>query len=126
MQPTRLATHWRRPSVSQSPNRERSTRSTEVIAALSAGKPVRQEVPGGGRLHIERHVPLLCVYRSAPNDAGTEQLLHGEPAYMIVPAGELRARSALKLLRSVIEYLSKEFGSFLLVEIWSVTSGDAT
>jgi uncharacterized protein (TIGR02421 family) len=67
----------------------------------------------------------LCVYRSVPNDAGTEQLLHGEPAYMIVPAGEHRARKALKLLRTVVEFLSKKFGSFLIVEIWSAQSGDS-
>src|SRR3954462_12976523 len=116
------ATHWRRSSVSESPKRVRSTLATEVIAALVAGKPVCEELPGGGRLHIERHVPLLCVYRSAPGDAGTEQLLQNEPAYMIVPAGEHRARKALKLLRTVVEHLSKEFGSFLVVEIWTAAN----
>jgi uncharacterized protein (TIGR02421 family) len=105
--------------VSESPKPLRSTLATEVIAALVAGEPVCEELPGGGRLHIERHVPVLCVYRSTPDDAGTEQLLQNEPAYMIVPAGQLRARKALKLLRTVIEHLSKEFGSFLVVEIWS-------
>jgi uncharacterized protein (TIGR02421 family) len=108
--------------VSESPKRVRSTLATEVIAALVAGKSVCEELPGGGRLHIERHVPLLCVYRSAPGDAGTEQLLQNEPAYMIVPAGEHRARKALKLLRTVVEHLSKEFGSFLVVEIWTAAN----
>src|SRR3954466_2120296 len=94
--PPRLSAKlWRRFSVSQPPKRVRSTLATEVIAALVAGKPVCEELPGGGRLHIERHVPVLCVYRSAPGDSGTEQLLQMEPAYMIVPAGEHRARKAL-------------------------------
>jgi uncharacterized protein (TIGR02421 family) len=111
--------------VSQSPKRERSLLATDVIADLSAGKPVFADLPGGGRLHIERHLPVLCVYRLVPDDAGTEQLLHGEPAYMIVPSGEHRARKALKLLRTVVEHLAEEFGSFLLVEIWSATQADS-
>src|SRR5829696_1020111 len=124
--PQRPATHWRRFSVSQSPKRERLSLATEVIAALSAGKPICKELLGGGCLHIERRVPVFCVYRTAPDDAGTDQLLRGEPAYMIVPAGGHRARKALKLLRAVVEHLAKEFGSFLLVEIWSAPNADAT
>src|SRR5215212_5480684 len=124
--PRRSKPHWRRSSVSQSPKRERSSLATDVIAALSAGNPVCEELAGGGRLHIERRVPVLCVYRLAPNDAGTEQLLRGEPAYMVVPAGEHRARKALKLLRTVVQHLAKEFGSFLVVEIWSAPTGDST
>jgi uncharacterized protein (TIGR02421 family) len=112
--------------VSQSPKRERTTLATKVIAALSAGEPVCEELRGGGRLHIERRLPLLCVYRSTPDDAGTDQLLHCEPAYMIVPAGEHWARRALKLLRTIVEHLSQEFGSFLLVEIWSSPKVDST
>jgi uncharacterized protein (TIGR02421 family) len=105
--------------VSQSPQRERTALATKVIAALSADRPVCEELRGGGRLHIERRLPMLCVYRSLPDDAGTEHLLYREPAYMIVPPGEHWARRALKLLRTIVEHLSKEFGSFLLVEIWS-------
>jgi uncharacterized protein (TIGR02421 family) len=100
--------------------------ATDVIADLSAGKPVCAELTGGGRLYIERRVPVLCVYRTTSDDIGAEQLLHGEPAYMIVPTGELRARKALKLLRAVVEHLAKQFGSFLLVEIWSAPQADLT
>ena len=105
--------------MSQTPKREPSALATKILAALAAGKPVSEELPGGGRLHIERRVPLLCVYRSTADDEATEQLLHNEPAYMIVPPGAHWSRRAVKLLRSLVEYLAKEFGSFLLVEIWS-------
>src|SRR5450432_4549777 len=100
LRPRRLAMHWRRSSVSQSPKSERTALATKVIAALAADQPVSEELRGGGRLHIERRLPMLCVYRSLPDDAGTEHLLHREPAYMIVPAGEHWARRALKLLRT--------------------------
>ena len=109
--------------MSQSPKRERSSLATEVIAALSADKPVGEELPGGGRLHIERRVPVLCVYRSTPDDAGTEQLLHAEPAYMVVPAGELRARKAIKLLRTVIEHRSARLLRFSAIASRAVAYG---
>jgi hypothetical protein len=96
-----------------------------VLAELSAGNAVRAELPGGGRLHIERRLPLLCVYRDAPDDAGADQLLGGEPSYMIIPRGEHAARKARKLLRAVVEVLAKEFGSFLLIELWSQPQTDA-
>jgi uncharacterized protein (TIGR02421 family) len=107
----------------QSPKSDRPERAPSlaatVIADLSADRPVRVELPGGGRLHLERRLPMLCVYRNTADDAGTDQLLSGEPVYMIVPAGEHRAQRALKLLRTVVEFLAKEFGSFLLIEVWS-------
>src|SRR5262245_29944384 len=107
-------------SVSQpSPKSDRKTLAAKVIADLLADKPVRVELPGGGRLSIERRLPLLCVYRRTSNDAGTEQLLSGEPAYIIVPEGEHAARKAFKLMRAVVEHLAKEFGSFLVIELWS-------
>ncbi len=103
----------------QPPKPDRPSLATAVIADLLADKSVCADLPGGGRLHIERRVPLLCVYRDVPDGADIEQLVAGEPAYMIVPAGEQQARKALKLLRTVVEHLAKELGSFLLIEIWS-------
>ena len=38
-----------------------------VRSRLGAGKQVRRNLPGGGRLHIDHPVPFLCVYR-APID----------------------------------------------------------
>jgi uncharacterized protein (TIGR02421 family) len=109
----------------QSPKIDWAGLAAAIVADLSANKSVRAELPGGGRLVIERRLPYLCVYRQVPNDAGTELLLSAEPAYMVVPAGEHRARKALKLLRAIAEYLGKEFGSVLLVEIWSKPLADA-
>ena len=61
----------------------------------------------------------------ASDDTDTEQLVTGEPAYMIVPA-EPRARQCKRsnsCARSS-NNLRKQFGSFLLVEIWSVAAAD--
>jgi uncharacterized protein (TIGR02421 family) len=99
--------------------------TAKVMSELTADRPVAVELPGGGRLHIERRLPLLCVYRNCPDDAGTEKLLSDEPAYMVVPESEPYSRKALKLLRTVVEYLAKEFGSFLVIEVWTRPQAEA-
>jgi uncharacterized protein (TIGR02421 family) len=92
-----------------------------VIADLLDEKPVRRDLPGGGSLHLDRRLPVLCVYRrrAGGEDAGTDQLLASEPCYMIVPADPPAARRAIHLLRGVVQQLAGYFGSFLLIEIWS-------
>src|SRR4051794_32335129 len=45
---------------------------------------------------------------------------------MIVPAGRYQARKAIKLLRTIVQHLAKEFGSYLVVEIWSGPHGELT
>ena len=34
-----------------------------VKQRLAAGKPVRRTLVGNGRLHVDRPLPFLCVYR---------------------------------------------------------------
>jgi uncharacterized protein (TIGR02421 family) len=106
------------------PKPERPTLTAEVLADLAEDKPLSVELPGDGRLHVERPMPLLCVYRRSVGDVGTEQFATAEAAYMVVPAESRLARPALKLLRAVVEQLAKRFGSFLVAEIWSMPSAD--
>ncbi|MEX2309995.1 MAG: flavohemoglobin expression-modulating QEGLA motif protein [Pirellulales bacterium] len=98
------------------------------MAELAAGRPVRLELAGGGLLHLDRRLPVLCVYRRKSDDAdlGTDQLLASEPCYMIVPAERKLARQALQLLRSVVEHLAEYFGSYLLIETWSAPLPETT
>ncbi|MEO9338666.1 flavohemoglobin expression-modulating QEGLA motif protein [Mesorhizobium sp. SB112] len=34
----------------------------EIAALISEGKPIRRDLPDGGRLHIDRPLPFLCVH----------------------------------------------------------------
>jgi len=90
-----------------------------MLADLAAGKAIHIELPGDGKLHIERRVPLICVYRKALDDVGTGQLLENEPAYIVVPSDERQARKSRALIRAILASLANEFGHILLVEIWS-------
>jgi len=97
--------------------------ASRVIADLAEDKPVRLELPEGGRLHLDRRLPFVCVYRRTAedeDDSGTEQLVTCEACYMIVPAEPRAASRALKLLREIVQHLAQHFGSFLLIETWSV------
>ena len=57
-------------------------------------------------------------------DAGTEQLLAAEPAYIIVPKAPRPALHALKLMRAVVEHLAQHFGNCLVIEVWSSPSAN--
>jgi len=90
-----------------------------ICLRLSQGKRVRRNLPGG-RIHIDRPLPFLCVYRQNPQhkDEGTKRLIMGEAAYLIVTGDPKFQKNLEKLLENVIKNLSAQFGSFLILEIW--------
>lgn len=97
-----------------------------VRKRLAQNKQVRRTLPMQGRLHIDRQLPFLCVYRvpASALDTGTAQLVTGQPSYLIA-SGHKKLRSSLsELVRSVVETLSPEFGAFLLLEVWEDTETD--
>lgn len=96
-----------------------------VCRRLAENKRVRRSLPERGRLHIDRQLPFLCVYRQPRDfeDAGTERLVAGEASYLVAP-GSPRFRGAVTdLVRGVVQTLSAEFGAFLIIEIWAAPEG---
>ena len=91
-----------------------------ICTRLSQGKRVRRNLPGG-RIHIDRPMPFLFVYRQPVNfkDEGTERLVMGEAAYLIVTSDPQYQQNLEKLLENVIKILSTQFGAFLLLELWA-------
>jgi len=92
-----------------------------VCARIRENKRVRRKLPVWGRVHIDRQLPFLCVYRRPAdrNDTGTEKLLFGEASY-ITASGELSVHRDLRALaRGITETLSGIFGSVLIIEISS-------
>ena len=68
---------------SQSPKQDVPSLAADAMAQLGKDKQVRLELPGGGRLQLDRRLPFLCVYRRpADADPGTEELVTSEMAYM--------------------------------------------
>lgn len=95
-----------------------------VCERLAADKTVRRRLPGGGRIHIDRQLPFLCVYRRPPHgsDQGSERLVTTEASYLIV-SGAARFHAGLSLLvKRIAQTLQPRFGAFLILELWA---GDA-
>jgi len=93
----------------------------DVSSRLSEGKHVRRTLPGHGRLHIDRKLPYLCVYRRpvSVNDHGTDRLIKGEASYLIASCASRHKSGISSLVRAVTETLSEVPGAFLIIEIWS-------
>ena len=101
-----------------------SERFVEIVGErLAENKRIRRSLPIWGRLNIERQLPFLCVYRRPRNraDSGTEHLLMGEASYLTV-SGNKKLHEGLRLLiKGIVNVLASNFGSFLIVEIWTST-----
>ena len=100
--------------------------AAEISRRLEQGKRIRRTLPQGGRIHIDRPLPFLCVYRQPTDrpDSGTAQLVQGEASFLVTTAARQAGSGVARLLTAVIEPLAARFGSFLVVEIWSAPDRD--
>ena len=92
-----------------------------VCTRLNENKQVRRFLPEWGRLHIDRQLPFLCIYRK-PDDQhnlGTDRLLMGQASYLLALGNKNRHRELSDLVFHVVHTLVKQFGTFLIVEIWT-------
>jgi len=108
---------------------EQETISQERIGKLcdrlQKNKPLRESLPRGGHIHIDRALPFLCLYRTpSHSDVGTEKLVHGEASY-IVASGDADYQEGLaSLIKTVAQKMRERFGAFLLIELWSYNEGE--
>lgn len=93
----------------------------DIGETLASNELVRRNLPDGSRLHIDRQLPFLCVYRRPleRKDTGTERLLLGEAAYLLATSRERHYSELVSLVKEVAQQQSKHFGAFLLLELWS-------
>ncbi len=96
-----------------------------VVDRLARSVPVRRTLPGGGRLHVDRQLPFLLVYRRPDDrdDAGTENLVKSAASYLIAPWSPDHRAGLRALVRDVITTLEAQFGAFLVVEVWAAADG---
>jgi uncharacterized protein (TIGR02421 family) len=93
----------------------------EIIGRLGENKQVRRTLPGQGRLHMDRNLPFLFVYRRSKShaDDGTVQLIKGEASYLVASAATPYKSGITSLVKAVVESMFSTFGAFLLIEIWA-------
>lgn len=94
---------------------------TRICGQLASNKRVRQPLPGGGELNIDRLLPFLCVYRRNParSDAGTGAFVTAEASYLLAP-GDAPVRGGLKrLIKRLAQATVEQLGAYLILEIWA-------
>ena len=85
----------------------------DVVTALVAGKPIRQEFDGG-RLHIDRPLPFLCLH-VGDNDEHpvARELAASQASYLLVGKPE----DAVGLILPIADAMKKQFGTFVLLDV---------
>lgn len=89
----------------------------EIRDKLIKGELLWHVWADGGRLHVERPLPFLVVYRYPKEgpDEVIERIASNEAAHLVVPENSAEAHGVVALLA---DFLSKKFGAFMLLEIW--------
>jgi uncharacterized protein (TIGR02421 family) len=92
-----------------------------VSGRLAENKRVRRNLPLWGRVHVDRALPFLCVYRrpTRGRDEGTNRLVTAEASYLSASGASRLHPGLSSLVRSIATTLSAQFGTFLIVEVWA-------
>ncbi len=55
-----------------------------ICGLLKKNKAVKRSLPGNGRIHIDRRLPFICVYRKPLRfiDEGTQNLIYGTSSHI--------------------------------------------
>ena len=90
-------------------------------AKLERDEFLRRSLPSGGRIHIDRRVPFLALFRSQPDidDRGTEQLVTMEASYLQASGAKSDSQGVKRLVQGICDLLAGSCGNVLLLEVWS-------
>jgi uncharacterized protein (TIGR02421 family) len=99
----------------------------QICQALHDNHPVRRRFAGWGRLHIDRRLPFLCIYRrpSGQLDKGTERLLLGQASFILIREEDANCAGFKALLKALADNLTAAFGAFLTFEIGSAAEAES-
>ena len=86
----------------------------EICEDITANKPVNIELPKNGILHIDKQLPFICVYRYKEPDVYFSRLLKTQASYLIVE----ESIDITHLLEAIRLIASKDFETFLILELW--------
>ncbi len=95
--------------------------TTAVVERLKENRRVRRNLPGGGRIKIDRQLPFLCVYRIPPGDDEpvARHLVTTEAAYLIAQGDERYRDDVTALCDEINAVVQEHFDAFLLIEVWT-------
>lgn len=98
-----------------------------LVEQLEKKRPVRQALPAGGLINIDRPLPFLFVYRppTGESDPLFAKILTGGASYFIAPASGRANSWTTRLVAAISDVLIKEFGAVLIVELWPSTEAES-
>ncbi len=119
--PDQEAESTERPSVAPDDGARLDALIDVVRTRLRSNRRVRRRLGSHGRLHVDRLLPFLLLYRRPTDrlDPGTDELVISEAAYLTAVATPAADRFVRKLIRALAELAFEQFGSFFLLELWS-------
>ncbi len=91
-----------------------------IADRVQQGLRVRRSLAPDGRVHIDRHLPFLVVYRptEANADEAVRALVSSQASYVIGPSDAASDGFTHELVERIASIQSEVFGGFLLIEIW--------
>jgi uncharacterized protein (TIGR02421 family) len=93
---------------------------------LVKGVYLRRNLPEGGKLLVDRHLPFLCVYRfeAGAKDENIAHLVKGQASYLII------SQALQDLYGPLVEIIAQNrlemFDAFFLLEIWPATESETS
>jgi uncharacterized protein (TIGR02421 family) len=93
---------------------------------VKEGKALRRQIPPWGRVHIDRPLPFLVVYRRPADreDPDTHRLAVGEASYLLASGSRRCHDGVAALVEGIAHTLSESFGAFLIIELWSAPESE--
>lgn len=88
---------------------------------LKDGKALRRQISPWGRVHIDRQLPFVVVYRRPANraDPETDRLVVGEASYIRASGDRGSHDGVVSLIDGIAKTLAESFGAFLIIELWA-------
>ncbi|MCB5204376.1 flavohemoglobin expression-modulating QEGLA motif protein [Neorhizobium sp. T786] len=86
----------------------------DLSACVREGKSIRRELPDGGRLHIDRPLPFLCVHIAKDGAEPTARdIAQANASYLVAP----QVDTAIAVINAIASILEERFGAFMLFDI---------
>ena len=88
---------------------------------LRENKRIRRNLPQFGRIHIDRQLPFLCLFRQRVGrpERDMQKLATSEASYIICSARRSLHSDLQKLISAILKTQMDLFGTTLIMEIWS-------
>lgn len=86
----------------------------DIVDCLARGKSIRRELPDGGRLHIDRPLPFLCLHVPGKHAAtAARDVASAHASYLIVRD----LAQASRIIAAVGAAMKERFGSFVVLDV---------